>query len=87
MTTTPTSTNNKTMKVKRLKEGGFCVILFWGGGGGGWFCNGFFLSFCQAHFFFNHQESGYYLQIKHNIRFLSQKEKLCHDLGFSWFLS
>jgi hypothetical protein len=32
MTTTPTSKCNKTMKVKRPREGGFCVIkLFCGG--------------------------------------------------------
>jgi hypothetical protein len=28
MTTTPTSTINKTTKVKRSREGGFCVIFF-----------------------------------------------------------
>jgi len=37
MTTTPTSTCNKTMKVKRPREGGFCVIKL--------FCGGFFFSF------------------------------------------
>jgi len=34
-TITPTSTNNKTMKVRMLKEGGFCVFVFLGRGGGG----------------------------------------------------
>jgi hypothetical protein len=38
--------------------------------------------FCQAHFFFNHQEFVYYLQIKKNRRFLSQSEQFCHGLGF-----
>jgi len=28
MKTTPTSTNNETTKVKRLREGRFCVFLF-----------------------------------------------------------
>jgi hypothetical protein len=28
-TITPTSIDNKTMKVKRLKEGGFCGVFFW----------------------------------------------------------
>jgi hypothetical protein len=34
-----------------------------------------------------HQESSHYLQIKHNTKFLLQRMKLCHNLGFSWFLS
>jgi len=39
MTTTPTSMDNKTTKVKRLREDRFCVFFFV------WvlFCGGFFL--------------------------------------------
>jgi hypothetical protein len=40
MTTTLTSIGNKTTKVKRLREGGFCVLCF------------FFLKFCGGSFFF-----------------------------------
>jgi hypothetical protein len=69
MITTLTSTGNKTMKVKRSMEGGFCVI-FWGF----YFLVGPFFSirFCQPDKVFYHQESGYYIQIKHNRRFLPQ---------------
>jgi len=34
-----------------------------------------------------HQKSSHYLQIKHNIRFLLQRVRLFHNLGFSWFSS
>lgn len=81
-TVASTSIDNKTMKVKRLKDGGFCVFVFL-------FFLGFVLwwvflkkKFFQAQISFYHQEVSYYLQIKHNKRFLSQKEKLCHNLGF-----
>jgi hypothetical protein len=46
--------------------------------GGSFFCP---LCFCQAHKIFYHQKSGYYLQIKHNRRFLPQSEQFC----LSWF--
>jgi hypothetical protein len=70
MTTVPISINNKTTKVKRLREGGFCVFCFF-------FkvlfcCGSFFLHFCQAQKVFNHQEFGYYPQRKiffHNFDF------------------
>jgi hypothetical protein len=46
MTTTPASTNNKTTKVKRLKEDMFCVFLVF-------FCDGsFFYAFIKLFFFF-----------------------------------
>jgi hypothetical protein len=74
MTTTPTSTSNQTTKVKRPREGGVCVIylfllvLFWGR------FLFFPLCFYEAQKIFYHQESNYYLQIKHNRRFLQQSE-------------
>jgi len=53
MIATPTSTSNKTTKVKSPKEGGFCVFslsFFWV-----LFCNGlgfFFYVSCKPNFFF-----------------------------------
>jgi hypothetical protein len=78
MTTTPTSTCNKTMKVKRPREGGNCVIKL--------FCVGgfffFHLHFYQAQKKIYRQEFGCYLQIKHNRR-LPQIERFYHSFGFS----
>jgi len=51
-TTTPASTNNKTIKVKRLKENKFCVFFFFLFG----FCFvvGLFLKcFIQGKFFYH----------------------------------
>jgi hypothetical protein len=51
-TTTLTSIGNKTTKVKRLREGGFCVFCFVFG-----FCfvvGLFFCIFIKPNFFFNH---------------------------------
>jgi len=72
MITTLASTCNKTIKVKRPREGGFCVILF-----GFYFVVGLFfpICLCQPHKFFYHQKFGYYLQIKHI-------EGFCHKLIF-----
>jgi hypothetical protein len=47
----------------------------------------FFLHFRQAYKVFYHQESSHCLQIKHNIKFLSQRKKLHHNLDFVLFLS
>jgi hypothetical protein len=83
MTTTLASRGNQTTKVKRPKEGGFCVtfsfwVLFFDGS--------FFFLYVSIKFrnffFLNHQKFGYCLQIKHNRRFLPQSEQLCHGLGF-----
>jgi hypothetical protein len=77
MPSTLVSIGNKTTKVKRPRKGWFCVFLFWV-----LFCGeSFFLYFCQAHKVFYHQESSYYLQIKHNRKFLPQKKILL----WSWF--
>jgi len=35
--------------------------------------------------FFYHQKSSYYLQVKHNVRFLPQNKQFCHSLGFPNF--
>jgi len=82
MTITPTSTCNQTRKVKRPREGGFCVTFFLGVlfYGGSFFFSFMFLSSAKS--FFYHQEFGYYLQIKHNRRFLPQSEQFCHGFGF-----
>jgi len=84
MITTPTSIGNQTMKVKRPREGRFCVTFYF------WvlFCVGsfFFLYVSikpRKFFFFNHQKFGYYLKIKHNKRFLPQSERFYHGFGFS----
>jgi hypothetical protein len=81
--TTPKSIGNKTTKVKRLKEDGFCVFLFL-------FCLGFvlwrvfFFMFSSSLKSFYHQKSSHYLQIKHNREFfITKREKLCHKFGFS----
>jgi len=71
---TTKSTSNQTTKVKRPREGGVCAIYFFL-----WvlFCGRFFfplLCFYQAQKKIYHQESNYYLQIKHNRRFLPQSE-------------
>jgi hypothetical protein len=86
MTTTLASTSNQTTEVKRPREGGFYVTFLFG------FCFvvGPFFSFTflsSLESFSFHQESSYYLHIKHNKRFLSQSEQFCHGLGFSQFLS
>jgi hypothetical protein len=47
-----------------------------------WWVLFFPLNFCQAQKVFYFQESGYYLQIKHNIRFLPQSERFCYSFGF-----
>ncbi len=84
---TPTSTNTQTTKVQRPREGGvLCNIYFFG------FCFvvGFFSSLCfyQAQKVFYHQESNYYLRIKHNnVLKKPQSERFCHKLGFSYILS
>ncbi len=81
MTTTRlASIGNKTTKVKRPKEGGFCIFFF-----GFCFVLSPFFSLCfyEAQKVFYHQECGYYLQIKHNKRFLPQRKRFCHGLGFS----
>jgi len=81
MTTIPlASTSNKITKVKKAKGGWVLYFLF-----GFCFVLGPFFSLCffQAQNVFYHQESGYYLQIKHNRRFLPQRERFCHGLGFS----
>ncbi len=84
MTTTLASTSNQTTKVKRPKEGGFCVTFsFWF-----LFCGGtffFFHIFVKPRKFFFRQEYGHYLQIKHNKRFLPQSDQFCHGLSFSFF--
>jgi hypothetical protein len=80
-TTTPTSTNNKTTKVKRPKEDMFCVFMLF-------FCPSFvlwwvlFFRFPQIEKFFNHQESSSYIQIKHKREFLLHKKRLHHNLSF-----
>jgi hypothetical protein len=84
MTTTPTSTNNQTTKVKRPREGGaLCNIFFFG------FCFvvGFFspLCFYQAQKVFYHQESNYYLQIKHNKSFYHKVSDIATSLVFLIF--
>jgi hypothetical protein len=73
-TSAPTSIGNKTTKVKRLEEDGFC-------------CESFFYVFVKLKFIFYHEESSHYLQIKHNTKFLLQRVKLHHNFGFFWFLS
>jgi len=71
---TTTSRNNQTTKVKRPREGGVCVIFFFFG-----FC------FVVSSFFPLYvsikpkkkaitKKSSYYLQIKHNKRFIPQSE-------------
>ncbi len=76
--------NNTNISRQPDNEGGeikggwvlyFCIFGFC-------FAVGFFL---KKHFY--HKEIGYYLQIKHNKGFLSQKEKLCHNFGFFRYLS
>ncbi len=82
--TTSTSIDNKTTKVKRLKENEFCAFCF----SFVWvlFCGGSsFLCFLQAYKFFYHQEFSHYIQIKHNRKKLLQRKKLRHNLGISWF--
>jgi hypothetical protein len=73
MTTIRASIGTPTMKVKKPREGEFCVTFsFWV-----LFCGGFFffpLRFCQAQKVFYHQEYSHCLQIKHNIWFLPQSE-------------
>jgi hypothetical protein len=82
-TSAPTSIGNKTTKVKRLEEDGFCVLCFL------FFfcCESFFYVFVKLKFIFYHEESSHYLQIKHNTKFLLQRVKLHHNFGFFWFLS
>ncbi len=69
--------DNKGEKAK----GGWVLCNFFG------FCFvvgfSFLLCLCQAQKVFYHQESGYYLQIKHNRWFLPQSKRFCHGLGFS----
>ncbi len=86
MTIVPASTSNKTTKVKRLKEGGFCVVCF----------SIFWVLFCDGSFFFNvfvkprkfFITKNLIITYKLNIvEVLPQRKKLCHNLGFSWFLS
>jgi hypothetical protein len=82
---TPTSKGNQTTKVKRPREGKVCVsfIFLWV-----LLCGKFLFSLYVSK---NpkkknyHQESNYYLQIKHNKRFLPQSEPFCHGLGFLYF--
>ncbi len=80
-TATPTSTNNKTTKVKRPKEDMFCVFMLF-------FCLSFvlwwvlFLMIHQIEKFFYHQESNSYIQIKQKREFLLHKERLHRNLGF-----
>ncbi len=72
MTTTPTSIGTPTTKVKRPREGGFCVTFsFWV-----LFCGWSFFSFMflSSPKVFYHQKSSYYLPIKHNRWFLPQSE-------------
>jgi len=67
--TTSTSIDNKTTKVKRLKENEFCAFCF----SFVWvlFCGeSFSLCFRQVYKIFYHQESSHCLQIKHNNFFL-----------------
>jgi hypothetical protein len=75
---TPASIDNKTTKVKRLKEDEVCVWFF--------FCLGcvlwwalFLYAFVKLRIFFNHQESNHYMQIKHNREFILQTKKLHHN--------
>jgi hypothetical protein len=79
MTITPTSPSTPTMKVKRPREGGFCVTFsFWV-----LFCGGSYFSFMLVS---SPKKiiikNSYYLQIKHNKWFLPQSQWLCHSLGF-----
>jgi hypothetical protein len=75
--------DNKTTKVKRLREDRFCVFFVWV-----FFCVGsFFIYFHQAYKVSYLQESSHYIQTKHNRKFLLHRERLHHNLGFSWFLS
>jgi hypothetical protein len=65
---------------------------------GGWvLCNFFWILFCGGSFFFSlhfyqaqnvffHQESSYYIQIKHNERFLPQNDKLSQSWCFLVFV-
>ncbi len=77
MTSTLVSIGNKTTKVKRPRKGQFCVFCLG-------FCfvvSPFFYIFVKPIKFFYHQASSYYLQIKHNRKFLPQKKILL----WSWF--
>ncbi len=88
MITTLASTGNQTMKVKRRREGEFCVTLFF------WvlFCGESFVFVFLSFTFlssrkssFYHQESNYYLQIKHNRKFLHKVNNFVMDLVFFSF--
>ncbi len=84
MITTPISTCNTTTKVKRPREDGFCGFCF----SFVWvlFCGGsFYLHFRLVYNYFYHKKSNHYLQIKHNRKFLLQRERLHHNLGFFCF--
>jgi hypothetical protein len=79
MTTVPTSTSNKATKVKRLKEGGFCVFCF----------SFFWVLFCGGSFFYVFVKPRKFFITKNLIITyklstveVPQKEKLCHNLGF-----
>jgi hypothetical protein len=78
--TTPTSTNNKTTKIKRLREDRFCVFVL------------FLLSeFCFVvgpFFMFLSSLKSFFITktiiiIKHNRKNLLHKERLCFNVGFS----
>jgi len=78
MITTLESIGNQITKVKSPTEGWFCVTFsFWV------FLSFTFLSSPKKRIY--HHESSYYLQIKHNIRFLPQSEQFYHGLGFFCF--
>jgi hypothetical protein len=47
-----------------------------------WWVLFFPLHFCQTQKVFYFQESGYYLQIKHNKMFMPQSERFRYNFGF-----